>query len=120
MTTIKEYKAMIEGATDAPWEFGKITGHGGISINGKDGQIANVYLNIISSEWVWGQETIDRLENASSKSNAQFIAASRNIAPELIRVMELMGEALQYCADWYQGGDAVTEALSEYRKLRGE
>lgn len=80
------------------------------------------FLNIISSEWVWGKETIDRPENASSKCNAQFIAASRNIAPELIRVMELMGDALLRIVDPAAGMRDLyhaKQALSEYRKLRG-
>lgn len=104
MTTIKEYKTMIDGASEGPWVI--------VRPNGNTTHIIRKGLDICRVKkplHCW-----EEMEN-----NAEFIAASRNIAPELIRVMELLGEALQYCADWYQGGDAVTEALSEYRKLRG-
>ena len=117
MTTIKEYKAMMEGATDAPWSF--IDEWSGIydapDIRGAQVRIAEI------------------VRTPSYISNAQFIAASRNIAPSLIRVIELAEEALNLAdnalwADIANGAfpqrkvtrDIVYNALSEIRKLRGE
>ena len=110
MTTLKEYKAMMEGATDAPWSY--IDEWSGIydapDIRGAQVRIAEI------------------VRVSDYKSNADFIAASRNIAPELIRVIELAEDALED-AEGYSFGNATHQehvarrkALSDIRKLRGE
>lgn len=101
MTTIKEYKAMIDGATDALAFVCRTLG----------------WLEVVPP---YGDKVDRTKECDKAIIECGKIRDALNKQAELIRVMELMGEALQYCADWYQGGDAVTEALSEYRKLRGE
>lgn len=112
MTTIKEYKAIMEGATDAPWSYEQ---------------------QEFMPERVWkGTKQICHVigDTSETQSNASFIAASRNIAPELIRVIELAEEALTQCDDamHYMSEydipimlpDNVKQALSEIRKLKGE
>ncbi len=110
MTTLSEYKAMMEGATDAPWVVERPTGNtthikrGGINI-----------CRVRKPLHCW-----EEMEN-----NADFIAASRNIAPELIRVIELADIALSQVSTGAavkhpQIMDNVRQALSEIRKLKGE
>lgn len=102
MTTLKEYKAMMEGATDAPW----IQYANGNQVYG------GVSETLIS--YAYG------LGGLSSKNSA-FIAASRNIAPDLIRVIELAEEALLEIEHSDECAQIVaTRALSEIRKLKGE
>ncbi|MBP9788610.1 MAG: hypothetical protein KBC72_13890 [Acinetobacter sp.] len=106
MTTIKEYKAMMEGATDAPWSY--IDEWSGIydapDIRGAQVRIAEI------------------VRTSDYKSNAQFIAASRNIAPELIRVIELAEDAIFQLLKEHdnQSEQWASEALSEIRKLKGK
>ena len=108
MTTLSEYKAMMEGATDAPWVVERPTGNtthikrGGINI-----------CRVRKPLHCW-----EEMEN-----NADFIAASRNIAPELIRVIELAEDAFETCGvnrhgQEYHDWDKVKNALSEIRKLK--
>ncbi len=107
MTTLKEYKAMMEGATDAPWSYEP---------------------QEFMPERVWkGAKQICHVigDSGETQSNAQFIAASRNIAPELIRVIELAEEALKSCYfrdhdEMDYDVDLVDSTLSEIRKLKGE
>lgn len=107
MTTLKEYKAMMEGATDAPWSYEP---------------------QEFMPERVWkGTKQICHVigDSGETQANADFIAASRNIAPELIRVIELAEEALETCGvnrhgQEYHDWDKIKQALSEIRKLRGE
>ena len=106
MTTLKEYKTMMEGATDAPWSYEP---------------------QEFRPDRVWkGAKQICHVigDSGETQSNAQFIAASRNISPKLIRVIELAEEAL--CArvdpDYSFDEDMLLarKALSEIRKLKGE
>lgn len=113
MTTIKEYKAMIDGATEGPWcvpLYNEI-------ISEKDNKRVAICSGVRADYII--------------RNNAQFIAASRNIAPELIRVMELMGESIEYSIKALTLRDdnkidaldkeaikELKQALSEYRKLR--
>lgn len=109
MTTIKEYKALLDGATDAPW-----------SVYNPDNKelIDDIYHNkdgiINPSEW------------SSIKINdAKFIAASRNIAPDLIRVIELAERGLINAKSTLKHHHIseliyIQEALSEIRKLKGD
>jgi len=107
MTTIKEYKAMMEGATDAPWSYihENYAIYGAPDSRGAQGRIAEIDITNNHNE------------------DAQFIAASRNIAPDLIRVIELADEALNSVVDDYDEkghGAVLVKALSEIRKLKGE
>ena len=105
MTTIKEYKAMIKGTTEGPWTYEP---------------------QEFTPECVWkGTKKICHVigDSGETESNAQFIAASRNIAPELIRVIELAEEALNYALSQMQpfcSNAKVTDALSEIKKLKGD
>lgn len=99
MTTIKEYKSLMEGATDAPWVLEK-----GVIKSGKQDFVSSFY------------------HCKQAPYNAAFVAASRSIAPELIRVIELAEEALKFYCRGRMSGDTeyAREALSEIRKLKGE
>lgn len=115
MTTLKEYKAMMEGATDAPWSFSPQRGTNGHCFQAQVWDSKGDSLAIIESTAFEKYAT----------SDAKFIAASRNIAPELIRVIELAEEALikaQATLRYYRLYDLekVEKALSEIRKLKGE
>lgn len=109
MTTLKEYKAMMEGATDAPWEATSYEIYGAAKY---DAEGVWPYLGELNGQ--------GKTEN---KSNADFIAASRNIAPSLIRVIELaeyaLDRALQFKTSEGQE-NIVQQALSEIRNLKGE
>ena len=114
MTTIKEYKAMIDGASEGHWF---------ISRHSETGVTADNERGICSTGG-YSDNTRDSGELAKeNKSNAEFIAASRNIAPDLIRVIELAEEGLDYALSQMQpfcSDEKVKQALSEIRKLRGE
>ena len=122
--TIKEYNAMREGATDAPWA---------VFQQHDDKRITDIRSN----DWRLNitSYTQDDVPMDEHLSNMNFIAASRNIAASLIRVIELAEEALNLSRrsidrnapdklpDAYnilKAVDVVNNALSEIRKLRGE
>lgn len=119
MTTIKEYKAMMEGATDVPWRVVQDKGAMNDSIWIGKNQFHSIceVRNGADDEEYGGLKT--------EEYNARFICASRNIAPELIRVIELAEEALEDAEGYSFGNatqqehDARREALSEIRKLKG-
>lgn len=99
--TIKEYKATMEGATDA-LNAVLCDPDGKCCISCSDGDRKAVD---------------DALEKLS--------IAGGNIAPELIRVIELAEEALETCGvnrhgQEYHDWDKIKQALSEIRKLKGE
>jgi len=109
MTTLKEYKAMMEGATDAPWIFihENYAIYGPPDIRGAQGKVVEIDI------------TDDHI------SNANFIAASRNLAPELIRIIELAEISLSQVSSGAavkhpQIMDNVRKTISEIRKLKGE
>ena len=106
---------MMEGATDAPWGVHKQNQK---SYVGNNLIIIPEHINMVVCT-IW---TCDDDETAS---NGKFIAASRNIAPELIRVIELADEALKSCYfrdhdEMDYDVDLVDSTLSEIRKLKGE
>ena len=108
MTITKEYEAMMEGAADAyptPWKLTKSS-------------CGNYFLIKCKNGYPIPSTSFEKLD--IQFKTMERIAFLSNLAPELIRVIELAEEALQYCADWHQGGDVVTEALSEIRKIRVE
>lgn len=111
MTTIKEYKAMMEGATDAPWA---------VSQQHDDKRITDIRSN----DWRLNTTsyTQDDVPMDEHLSNMNFIAASRNIAPSLIRVIELADDAIVQLLKSHdnQSEQWANEALSEIRKLKGE
>lgn len=116
MTTLKEYKAMMEGVTDAPWG---VTNHPNQKAYGENLIVTPEDTDMVVCT-VW---TCD--EDDETASNGKFIAASRNIAPELIRVIELAEDAFETCGvnrhgQEYHDWDKVKNALSEIRKLKGE
>jgi len=116
MTTIKEYEAMMEGTTDAPWSISHRADTAVSANNGRGICSTGGYADNTKDPDVLYKE---------NKSNADFIAASRNIAPELIRVIELAEDGLMNAqATLRHHGlydlDKVERALSEIRKLRGE
>ena len=108
MTTLKEYKSMMEGATDAPW---------GMSC-----------ANDISWAYIAkkGDMICDHFGGFERDEDAVFVIASRNIAPELIRVIELAEVALEVSLSmsenecWPVEEIIIRQALSEIRKLKGE
>lgn len=103
MTTIKEYKAMIEGATDGPW-------YGFDASFSREKMVA---FSVISND--------ESGANKATRADYEFVMASRNIAPELIRVIELAEEAFLAVNDKsYFVPAVVQKALSEIRKLKGE
>ena len=108
MTTIKEYKEMMEGATDGPWKLSEVMGH--------------VMVRDANNETVVGFSTYGG--DCRYLKNARLMTASRNIAPELIRVIELAEEALCARVDPEYSFDEdmllARKALSEIRKLKGE
>jgi len=117
--TLKEYKAMIEGSTPAPWyqSHRQIDGGGySTQIYTEDGE------TIASLHWYF-KDMGNGVTGTYREGNAEFIAASRNIAPELIRVIELSEDALLSVirvADRQTiEFDRVHQVLSEIRKLRG-
>lgn len=103
MTTINEYKSLMEGATDA--------------------------LNAKPAFLVGG---IAVMANGVGEKINQLNKASREIAPSLILVIELAEEALLYTRNtcklcdnapqdiFDKACDLSDNALSEIRKLRGE
>lgn len=112
MTTLKEYKTMMEGATDAPWSCSEQQGTKGHCFQ--------------AQIWDSDGDSLATIEptvfEKYATSDAQFIAASRNIAPDLIRVIELAEEALNSVVDDYDDkghGALLVNALSEIRKLKG-
>lgn len=127
MTTLSEYKAMMEGATDAPWKLSEVMGH--------------VTVRDANNETVVGFSTYGG--DCRYLKNARVMTASRNIAPELIRVIELAEIALAWYIEndetnegdnteiggknwdeenafWIEGKRKAENALSEIRKLKGE
>lgn len=123
MTTIKEYKTMIEGATPASW----YQSHRQIDSGGYSTQIYTEDGETIATMHWYPKDIGNGVTGTYREGNAQFIAASRNIAPELIRVIELAEEALNSCEESgahgeqaYFDEDMVRQALSEIRKLKGE
>lgn len=116
MTTLKEYKAMMDGVTPAPWGVHKQNQK---SYVGNNLIIIPEHINMVVCT-IWASHDGDE-----TSSNGKFIAASRNIAPDLIRVIELAEDALvnaQATLRHYRLYDLekVEKALSEIRKLKGE
>ncbi len=108
MTTLKEYKAMMEGATGAPWYVAL-----------PDEEIS--VLTIKSGEWVICEMACCIDNDVSGEQHANIITASRNIAPELIRVIELAEDAItRALSDGEAYIDKCNETLLEIRKLKGE
>ena len=106
MTTLKEYKAMMEGATDA-LKVVKST----IADYGDDDPERS-----LDTEWGNVDVKVKHLDP---------IRATLELTPELIRVIELAEEALKSC--YFRDHDEmdydvnlVDNALSEIRKLKGE
>lgn len=136
MTTIKEYKTMMEGATDAPWNCQDKTGKwlsaksdwtADLNRDANGGVSSSVPIQKGLSKKTLALVVWEGWNDEEATTNAQFIAASRNIAPELIRVIELAEEALNSCEESgahgeqaYFDEDMVRQALSEIRKLKGE
>ena len=121
MTTLKEYKAMMEGATDAPW----FISHNRYSENNSFVICANDDNYHSISEVRNGADDEEYGGIDKERNNAQFIVESRNIAPELIRVIELAEEALKSCYfrdhdEMDYDVDLVDSTLSKIRKLKGE
>ena len=102
------------------------------------GSDAEYYCNIYGVKWVFCTECDAQLSDDNSDLEEAQIkiwnTRADKLTPELIRVMELMGEALEHytkvvVADHdpnsftpkvKDGGNYARQALSEYRKLKGE
>ena len=100
MTTLKEYKAIMEGAMDA-LNAVLCAPDGKCCISGSDGDRKAV------------DEALEKLSIAGG-----------NLAPELIRVIELAEDAFETCGvnrhgQEYHDWDKIKNALSEIRKLKG-
>lgn len=111
MTTLKEYKAMMEGATDAPWRIN-------IEKDPSDGRYCHQIVGLDNSII-----TDDRnyYPSAPHIVDAGLIVKSVNIAPDLIRVIELAEEALLSVNERSLYVPAIVDkTLSEIRKLKGE
>lgn len=96
----------MEGATDAPW-------YGFDASFSREKMIA---FSVISND--------ESGANIATGADYEFVVASRNITPSLIRVIELAEEAFETCGvnihgQEYHDWDKIKQALSEIRKLRG-
>jgi len=102
--TIKEYKALVEGATDAPW-------YGFDASFSREKMVA---FSVISND--------ESGANIATGADYEFVIASRNIALSLIRVIELADDAIVQLLKSHdnQSEQWANEALSEIRKLKGE
>ncbi len=104
MTTLSEYKTMMEGATDA-LKAVKST----IADYGDDDPERS-----LDTEWGNVDVKVKHLEP---------IKATLELTPELIRVIELAEEKFEYILNNSYSALAIgqaMEALSEIRKLKGE
>lgn len=112
MTTLKDYKTMMEGATEGPWEVIW------------DEDLITWIVKSQSTSWNICDVCCCIDKDESGETHANIIAASRNIAPKLIRVIELAEDALcarldpEYSFD--EDMELARKALSEIRKLKGE
>ena len=129
MATIKELKELDAKATSAPWFISddrySENNSRVICANGNNYHSIAEVRNGADDDEYGGKER--------EQFNAQLIATTRNVLPDLIRVIELAEEAFQnisnqqISANW-QDNIAVLnharimadKALTEIRKLKGE
>ena len=97
--------------TEGKWSIGEQNGHCGISIkNNNNGNIATVYLGLVTSRVKRGDEHYALPENKESLSNANLIAA----APEMYNLLELIVELDKLSP---HQNDIINKLLA---KVRGE
>lgn len=106
MTTLKEYKAMIKGATDAVAFVCRTLG----------------WLEVVPP---YGDKVDRTKECDKAIIECGKIRDALNKQADLIRVIELAEEAFETCGvnrhgQEYHDWDKIKQALSEIRKLRGE
>lgn len=109
MTTLKEYKAMMEGATPAPWSIDPR------HISACELIERGVDPFILAAQWPkeeWLQWELNGPDANVGRgdyigADCAFIAASRNIAPELIRVIELARGLINQGNFTYLGAEYV-------------
>ena len=144
MTTLKEYKEMMEGATDAPlpclcgnkpfWGLTQLTGcqlhgepiqHLKLMCKNKDCPAkpeiigGDKFRYGDSGEWL--KKGNDEARALTIKIWNDWITKNDKLTPELIRAIELAEEALLEIEHSDECAQIVaTRALSEIRKLKGE
>lgn len=105
MTTLKELKELEVKATSAPW-------YGFFATFSRERMIA--FSHVSNDECA---------SVVATKNDYDLITATRNALPDLIRVIELVEEALDMAKD-FKTNDIVRpkllEAIEEIRKLKGE
>ncbi len=108
---IKELKALDAKATSAPW---------GISHRSETTVSANNDRCICST----GGSSDNRRDPEEllyeNKANAELIAYNRNLLPDLIHVIELAEEVLQYTDVFIPNDTRIKQALAEIRELKGK
>lgn len=105
MATLKELKELDAKATSAPWHYE-------IYPERKYFQVGTDMDAIVTNSCCY---------NEFNDNDPKLIAATRNALPELIRVIELAGVALQQVNDKSLCVPAIVQdALSEIRKLKGK
>ena len=73
---------------------GQETSHGGVALSDINGRtVAIVYLDVVSTKWAPGKETLERPENAPSVALADFIVQAANAHDALVKAAKA---ALKY------------------------
>lgn len=117
MTNIlKDLKELDAKATSAPWSITKMGFDDNFCYKH---QIGNSKETALYSHSVTGDNT--NTQNA----NTLLVVKTRNVLPDLLRVIELAEDALNSCGVNEQGqeyfdGIIIQQALSEIRKLKGK
>ncbi|WP_234796337.1 hypothetical protein [Mycobacteroides chelonae] len=86
---IERAKALLEGVTEGVWAVDPVRG-GHYGVRGGKYQLQVVYAH---SDW-------EGYGNGSTKADAEFIAASRQLVPELIAEVERLAEQLADMANY--------------------
>lgn len=101
----------------APWfvDLSEKTSHCGIAIRQLDGSIiANVYLHMMDT--AWGKDNpINKVENETSKADANLIAAAPDMLRALERVKQLADHGHIFLGEFRQ--QDVEDAI---RKAKGQ
>jgi len=112
-----EYKKLAEAATAGPWGVEETRTTLWLGVLRKDSHKVD---DIVCS---FDVEDYNDEYTALQHANAQFIAASRYLAPELVRLVELAEGALRDIESRTVDGQSThriaTEALAEIERVRG-
>lgn len=106
MTTLKELKELEAKALPAPYN---VANYGGIII-----ETPQAGLTICRFP------SFIRDMDGDNKIHADLFCSTRNALPDLIRVIELAGDALRYADAFIPNDKRIKQALSEIKKWKGE